>query len=226
MTCLQTSDPEIMAIGEVAWHRGMIYGLVAPGYEMADVVAANLTGSQRVFTGFDMSTKLKLMGVEVASFGDILAERVSARALTYEDPFGGVYKKLVFNAAGTHLIGGVLVGDASEYGALVGHFKSGEPLAGSPRRAVDRPRRAVGPAVPAAAAAPMLRSARATASSESQIRDAVRSKGLTTVAQVKTCTKAGTGCGGCLPQVADLVKAELKAIGKNGRQPPLRALPP
>ncbi len=75
---LQSSDPEILAIGEVAWHRGMIYGLVAPGYEMAEVVAANLTGGERVFTGFDMSTKLKLMGVEVASFGDILAERVSA----------------------------------------------------------------------------------------------------------------------------------------------------
>ena len=130
--CLQSSDPDIMAIGEVAWHRGMIYGLVAPGYEMAEVVAANLTGSQRIFTGFDMSTKLKLMGVDVASFGDILAERVSARALTFEDPFGGVYKKLVFNADGTRLIGGILVGDASEYGTLVGLFKSGKPLPVAP----------------------------------------------------------------------------------------------
>ncbi len=210
---LQSSDPEIMAIGEVAWHRGMIYGLVAPGYEMAEVVAANLTGSQRVFTGFDMSTKLKLMGVEVGSFGDILAERASARALTYEDPFGGVYKKLVFNAAGTHLIGGVLVGDASEYSTLVGLFKSGNPLPVAPAELLSGPRRqSPGGTVPGTGTDSQVCSCNSV--SESQIRDAVRSQGLTTVAQVKTCTKAGTGCGGCLPQVTDLVMAELKAAGK------------
>ncbi len=210
---LQSSDPEIMAIGEVAWHRGMIYGLVAPGYEMAEVVAANLTGSQRVFTGYDMSTKLKLMGVKVASFGDILAERVSSRALTYEDPFGGVYKKLVFNAAGTHLVGGVLVGDASEYSTLVGLFKSGNPLPVAPAELLTGPRREQsGGTAPSTGRDAQVCSCNSI--SESQIRDAVRSTGLSTVAQVKMCTKAGTGCGGCLPQVADLVKAELKAMGK------------
>jgi NAD(P)H-dependent nitrite reductase large subunit/NAD(P)H-dependent nitrite reductase small subunit len=210
---LQTSDPDITAIGEVAWHRGMIYGLVAPGYEMADIVAANLTGSQRVFTGFDMSTKLKLMGVEVASFGDILAERVSARSLTYEDPFGGVYEKLVFNAAGTHLIGGVLVGEASEYGTLVGLFKSGNPLPVAPAELLTGLHREIaGGTSPGIGADPQVCSCNSV--SEGQIRDAVRSKGLATVAEVKLCTKAGTGCGGCLPQVTDLVKSELKAIGK------------
>ena len=184
---LQTSDPEILAIGEVAWHRGMIYGLVAPGYEMAEIVAANLTGSQRVFTGFDMSTKLKLMGVEVASFGDILAERVSTRALTYEDPFGGVYKKLVFNPSGTHLIGGVLVGDASEYGTLVGLFKSGNPLPVAPAELLTGPRRdQSGGIAPGTGADAQVCSCNNV--SECQIRDAVRLQALTTVAQVKTCT--------------------------------------
>jgi NAD(P)H-dependent nitrite reductase large subunit/NAD(P)H-dependent nitrite reductase small subunit len=211
---LQSSDPAIMAIGEVAWHRGMIYGLVAPGYEMAEIVAANLTGSQRSFSGFDMSAKLKLMGVEVASFGDILAERVSARALTYEDPFGGVYKKLVFNAAGTHLIGGVLVGDASEYGTLVGLFKSGNPLQVAPAELVAGPRRDQSAnTAPGMSVETQICSCNGV--SESQIRDAVRVKRLTSLAEIKTCTKAGTGCGGCLPQVADLVKAELKAIGQS-----------
>ena len=60
----------IYAIGEVALHNGMIYGLVAPGWEMAEVVAARLTGSDNTFTGANLSTKLKLMGVDVASFGD------------------------------------------------------------------------------------------------------------------------------------------------------------
>ena len=208
---LHSSDSEIMAIGEVAWHRGMIYGLVAPGYEMAEVVAANLTGAQRAFNGFDMSTKFKLMGVEVASFGDILAERVNARALTYEDPFGCVYKKLVFNADGTHLIGGVLVGDASEYSTLVGLFKSGKPLPVATAALVAGSRRDQSAGIGPCAGAQVCS---CNSVSERQIRDAVRLKGLATVAEVKACTRAGTGCGGCLPQVAELLKAELQATGK------------
>src|SRR5579859_329297 len=70
---LQTSDKRIFAIGECALAQGMIYGLVAPGYEMADVVATNLLEGNKTFTGFDMSTKLKLIGVDVASFGDPFA---------------------------------------------------------------------------------------------------------------------------------------------------------
>ncbi len=204
---LQTSDPTILAIGEVAWHRGMVYGLVAPGYEMADVAAATLTGSTRTFSGFDMSSKLKLMGVDVASFGDPFANSDGTRAMTYEDPFGGVYKKLVFNREGTRLLGGVLVGDAADFGTLLGLYKSGNPL-------------------PVAHSA-LLSSGSAAAAcadfdaqvcscnnvSERQVRAAIRDQKLTTIAQVKTCTKAGTGCGGCLPRVTELFKIELKAMG-------------
>ena len=111
---LRTIEPNIFAVGEVALHRGLIYGLVAPGYEMAEIVASNLTGGERVFEGFDLSTKLKLMGVDVASFGDPFTESEDARALTYEDPFQGTYRKLLFNADGTRLVGGVLIGDASD----------------------------------------------------------------------------------------------------------------
>ena len=86
---LRTSDPDIFAIGEVALHRGMIYGLVAPGYEMADVAAANLAGATRTFSGFDLSTKLKLMGVDVASFGDPFTEADGAKASFTRIPSGG-----------------------------------------------------------------------------------------------------------------------------------------
>ena len=103
---LQTSDPDIYAIGEVALHSGMIYGLVAPGYTMAEIVAKNLTQTEpAAFAGADMSTKLKLMGVDVASFGDYEAKPEKARPLTYEDPFSGVYKKLLFSHDGTRLSG-------------------------------------------------------------------------------------------------------------------------
>ncbi len=125
---LRTSDPSILAIGEVALFNGMIYGLVAPGYDMAEIAAANFTGQERKFAGADMSTKLKLMGVDVASFGNAFADEKSAKAITYEDPFKGNYKKLLFNPEGTNLLGGILVGDASEYATLSALAKSGRPL--------------------------------------------------------------------------------------------------
>src|SRR5579871_5859044 len=129
---LRTSDPDILAIGEVALHGGMIYGLVAPGYEMAEIAAANVAGQTRVFQGADLSTKLKLMGVDVASFGNCFADEKTARSITYEDPFKGSYKKLLFNLEGTRLLGGILVGDASEYGGLSMLAKSSEPLSMTP----------------------------------------------------------------------------------------------
>jgi nitrite reductase (NADH) large subunit len=207
---LRTSDADIFAIGEVALHRNMIYGLVAPGYAMADVVAGTLTGRTSAFTGYDLSTKLKLMGVDVASFGDCFADEKSAWPITYEDPFTGVYKKLLFSRDGSRLVGGILVGDASDYGTLLAHFKSDKPLPvpagelllgggrnGSGRDLTDD-----------------AQVCSCNNVSRSQVRAAVRERGLTTLGEVKACTKAGTGCGGCIPLVTDLLKAELAAAGK------------
>src|SRR5205814_580512 len=113
-------------------HRSMIYGLVAPGYAMADTLAANLNGAECRFTGADLSTKLKLMGVDVASFGDGFADPATTRTIAVEDPFLGVYKKLIFNLEGTRLVGGILVGDASDYGTLLMHSQSPDPLPVAP----------------------------------------------------------------------------------------------
>jgi nitrite reductase (NADH) large subunit len=204
---LQSSDPAIRAIGEVAWHRGMVYGLVAPGYEMADVAAASLTGSSRTFSGFDMSTKLKLMGVDVASFGDPFTQADGTRALSYEDPFDGVYKKLIFNRDGTRLLGGILVGDASEFGTLLGLFKNGKPITVAPGSLLSSgPRELRGEDQGAQVCS-------CNNVAEGQIRAAIRGEKLATVAAVKACTQAGTGCGGCVPRVTELLKAELKAMG-------------
>jgi NAD(P)H-nitrite reductase large subunit len=85
----------------------MVYGLVAPGYEMAEILAMNLTGSDARFTGADLSTKLKLMGIDVASFGEYELSAEEATPLTYVDPLGGVYKKLFFDRQGKHLLGGI-----------------------------------------------------------------------------------------------------------------------
>jgi nitrite reductase (NADH) large subunit len=212
---LRTSDPDIFAIGEVALFGGMVYGLVAPGYEMAEMVAANLTGQARVFKGADLSTKLKLMGVDVASFGDCFADETKARAITYEDPFKGSYKKLLFNLDGTRLLGGILVGDASEYGTLSMLAKSEQALAMTPSEVLLG--KAGEPRSPGGALTTIPNDAQVCSCnnvSKAQICDAIRSKNLCSVDEVKACTRAGTGCGGCLPLVVDLFKAQIKASGK------------
>ena len=211
---LRTSDPDIFAIGEIALHRSMIYGLVAPGYEMADTLAANLTGADRAFTGADLSTKLKLMGVDVASFGENFADATTTRSIVFEDPFQGVYKKLIFNRDGTRLLGGILVGDASDYGTLLMHSKSPDPLPVAPGELLlgKRQGQAAGSGVSALADGAQVCSCNNV--TKGQICQAIRDQGLTTLGAVKTCTKAGTGCGGCVPLVTDLLKAHLVAAGK------------
>jgi nitrite reductase (NADH) large subunit len=212
---LRTSDPDIFAIGEIALHRSMIYGLVAPGYEMADTLAANLTGADRAFTGADLSTKLKLMGVDVASFGENFADATKTRSIAFEDPFQGVYKKLIFNRDGTRLLGGILVGDASDYGTLLMHSKSPDPLPVAPGELLLGKRE--GQAAGAGLLGAMADGAQVCSCnnvSKAQICQAIRDRGLTTLGEVKTCTRAGTGCGGCVPLVTDLLKAQLVASGK------------
>ena len=112
---MATADPRIFAIGECALYNGMIYGLVAPGYEMADVVASNLLGGNKSFTGYDMSTKLKLIGVDVASFGEPFVAGNEIRSVVFEDTMKGIYKRINVSADGKQLLGGILVGDAEQY---------------------------------------------------------------------------------------------------------------
>jgi nitrite reductase (NADH) large subunit len=211
---LETSDPQVFAVGECALHSGMVYGLVAPGYEMAEIVAANLTGEDRRFQGADLSTKLKLMGVDVASFGAHDAAAARATPLVFEDPFAGVYKKLLFSPDGQRLLGGILVGDAADYGRLSMLAKAEAPLPCKPHELI------VGAASPGAAAAGldgMPDSAQVCSCnnvSKGALCAAIRDGGVDDLDALKRCTKAGTGCGGCVPLVADLLKCELRKAGK------------
>lgn len=209
---LQTSDPDIYAVGEVALHSNMIYGLVAPGYQMAEVAATHLCQGEAHFTGCDLSTKLKLMGVDVASFGDYEADPATTKSLTFEDPFKGVYKKLVFNPEGTQLLGGILIGDASDYGTLSMLAKSDDLLPCSPHELVV----GSGSGIPGGSAADMPDEAQICSCNnvtKGQICTAIQDESLTSVDQVKVCTKAGAGCGGCLPLVTDVFKAAMAASG-------------
>src|SRR5438445_299191 len=124
----RTSNPDIYAIGECALWQGRIFGLVAPGYQMAEVAARNLLGEDVQFLGADMSTKLKLMGVDVASIGDAHGATPDALNYVFTDEVAGVYKKLVVSPDRKHAVGAILVGDASDYGAMLQLTFNGVPM--------------------------------------------------------------------------------------------------
>ncbi|MGB6452193.1 MAG: FAD-dependent oxidoreductase, partial [Steroidobacteraceae bacterium] len=142
-TC-RTSDPSIYAIGECALWNGQIFGLVAPGYQMAEVAAAHIAGAAARFTGADLSTKLKLLGVDVASIGDAHAASPGAQCYTFVDERRQLYKKLVVDESGQRLLGGVLVGDAESFGEWLQMMLNRLPLPERPEELI----------LPAAAGAP------------------------------------------------------------------------
>ena len=211
---LQTTDENIFAIGECALHKGMIYGLVAPGYEMADVVVANLTGSAKTFTGFDMSTKLKLIGVDVASFGDPFVQTPQSRTVVFEDCHKGIYKRINISEDGKYLLGGILIGEASAYNMLLQTCKNNVVLPPNPEDVILGARGGEGESgagivgLPAEA---MICSCENV--SKGDICNVV-SGGCETVDAIKKCTKAGTGCGGCVPMLKDLMVHTMKSQGK------------
>lgn len=209
----RTSDPAIYAIGECALFDGRTYGLVAPGYDMARVVADQILGGEATFKGSDMSTKLKLMGVDVASFGDAFATTEGAKSITYTDSVTSVYKRLVVDRAGK-VLGGVLVGDTTSYQTLLQMMRGDVPTPDSPGSLL----------APAGVAGAMSSIGVGALSDEAMICscnnvtkktivDAICSEALREVGEVKTCTKAGSSCGGCIPLVTDLLKEELTKSG-------------
>ncbi|MFN8544716.1 MAG: nitrite reductase large subunit NirB [Candidatus Binatia bacterium] len=204
---LRTSDPNVYCIGESALIGDMIYGLVAPGYDMADVVARRLCGEEATFAGADLSTKLKLLGVDVASFGDGFADETvpgGARGVVFEDRTRGVYQKLVVSEDGRRLLGGILVGDADAYGPLLVTMRAGTDLPARPHELLFG---SGGPPADAQICA-------CNNVTERAIHRAIAEHGLTTLGGVKACTRAGTGCGGCLPTLSRLVETALAEAGR------------
>lgn len=206
---LQTSDPAMFAIGECALHRGQLYGLVAPGFAMAEALAERLLGGNAQFAGSDFSTKLKLMGVDVANIGVLPAEDADVRNIVVEDPLGGVYKRLILDADGKRLLGAILVGDASAYGLLLSIYRGQAPL---PEQPVTLILGAPGGASVELPDAVQVCSCNNV--SKAAICQAIRAGDLCSVADVKQTTRAGTGCGACVPMVTDLLHQELKAAGR------------
>ena len=212
---MQTSDPCIFAIGECALHSGMIYGLVAPGYEMAEVVVSQLQQGARAFTGYDMSSKLKLIGVDVASFGDPFIAEPHSRSIVFEDAHNGIYKRINISPDGKLLLGGVLIGDAEAYNMLLQTVNNKLALPPHPEDLILGARGGEGAAEGAGVMSlpdeALVCSCEAV--TKGMICDAVTTLGATSVDTMKKCNKAGTGCGGCVPMVKDLINGTLTAQG-------------
>ncbi|WP_424323465.1 nitrite reductase large subunit NirB [Gordonia sp. (in: high G+C Gram-positive bacteria)] len=198
-TCT-TSDPDIYAVGEVAAIEGRCYGLVAPGYATAEVVADQLLGGSASFPGADMSTKLKLLGVDVASFGDALSTTPGALDVVVSDPIGGVYSKLVLSDDATTLLGGVLVGNASSYGLL--RPLVGSTLPGDPVSLISPAGES--PALGVAALGDDAQICSCNDVSKGTLCAAI-ADGACDVAALKSCTGAGTSCGSCIPLLSQIL---------------------
>lgn len=209
----QTSDPDIYAIGECALWGGRIFGLVAPGYQMAGIAAAHLSGNVGEFTGADMSTKLKLMGVDVASIGDAHGTTPGSRSYAYSDEVSEVYKKIVVDASGDKLLGAVLVGDAKEYGTLQQYMLNEIQLPEHPDDLI-LPQRDGGAA--AGLGPDMLPETALICSCHDVTKGAIIAAvddGHCDLAALKTVTKASTGCGGCAALLKSVFDSELAKRG-------------
>ncbi|CAN8098068.1 unnamed protein product [Discula destructiva] len=261
---LRTSDEDIYALGECASWNGQTFGLIGPGVEMADVLAYNLTQAQlhvpRAFKRPDLSTKLKLLGVEVASFGDFFADRdgpkylparataaagrgdktkkkkemkekgdetngnsadvklltdglppPEVKALTYKDPFQNVYKKYIFTMDGKYLLGGMMIGDTSDYVKLVPLVKAQKPLETPPSELI------LGTKSGGDDGADDLDDDTQICSchnvSKGDVVSATKDGTCKSLGDVKACTKAGTGCGGCVPLVTTIFNKTMAAMG-------------
>jgi nitrite reductase (NADH) large subunit len=197
----RTSDDRVWAIGECAAVDGRCHGLVAPGYAMAEAVADQLLGGSAAVDEPDTATKLKLLGVDVASFGD--AHGTSERALDVvcANSAAGTYAKLVISDDARTLLGGVLVGDASAYASL-------RPLVGCELPA--SPEALLVPDAGAAEIGADALPAEATVCSchnvdKGAVVSAVQDHGITGIDGIKDCTRAGTGCGSCVPMLKKLL---------------------
>jgi nitrite reductase (NADH) large subunit len=213
----KTSEPSIFAIGECALYKNQIFGLVAPGYEMARVVAEQLMGNAKAkpFAGAELSTKLKLLGIDVASFGQIAADNVHSKAISLLDAHTGSYKKLIVDAEGKKLLGAILVGDAESFDMLLQVKQNNMALPPHPEDLI-LPAREASASANAFGLDALPDSAKICTCenvSKGDICSAIVEHGMSHVNQIKDCTRAGTGCGSCINNLKKLLNQEMEKRG-------------
>ena len=208
-----TSDPHIHAIGECALWSEKIFGLVAPGYTMARTLASVLNGdTEAAFTGADMSTKLKLLGVDVGSIGDAHAQTPGARNIRFNDEQAGHYRRMVISEDGKALLGAILVGDNSHYDTLLQYALNGIELPENPETLILPENQGGAPALGPDALPETASICSCHNVSKGDICGVIDA-GCTDLAGVKAETKASTGCGGCAALLKNVVDSELEKRG-------------
>lgn len=206
----KTSDDNIYAVGECALWQQRIFGLVAPGYQMARVAVSHIAGGGSTFTGADMSTKLKLLGIEVGSIGDAHGKTQGAMSYIFEDQPQQIYKKMVVSSDKKKLLGAVLVGDTQDYDTLLQYALNDMDLPDTPERLIlptadDQPLQSA--VLPNSAIICSCHNV-----SKGDVIDAIEG-GASDLPSVKSCTKASTGCGGCAALLKTTFDDELMARG-------------
>jgi len=207
-----TSDSDIYAIGECAAWQGQAFGLVAPGYKMAQVVCEDLLGNSSAFTGADMSAKLKLLGVEVGGIGDTRGRTEGARSYIWLDEHQQIYKRLVVSADNKTLLGAVLVGDTADYGNLLQLMLNRIPLPQDPAALILPAGSGDKPATGVESLPETAQICSCFDVTKGALVQAVK-RGCHTLAALKAETKAGSGCGGCVPLITQVLNAELSQQG-------------
>lgn len=216
---MQTSDSNIYAIGEIALYNQMIYGLVAPGYDMAGIAVEQIIGKTEALmpASIDMSTKLKLIGVDVASFGEPFMPASKGHSIIFENKTQHLYKRINVSLDGKKLLGGILVGDAYDYSMLHQIYLNGMPIPEDASQLILPA--SEGSAFGSAMDLPddaVICSCEAV--TKGNVCCSVLEDGNETMKSVAKATKATTGCGGCKPMVADLIKESLKTLGKTVKE--------
>jgi nitrite reductase (NADH) large subunit len=209
---MRTNDPAIFALGECVEHRGKTYGLVDPIWEMAHVLADVITGTDphAVYPGSKLGTRLKVMGVELASMGETRSAGPADEVVVYREPAHGIYKKIVVR--NDQIAGAILLGEIEAAGTLMQMFMAGSKVPmrradlifGSPTgvallKASDLPENA--------------QICNCNGVSKGQIVEAIQTKGCQSVSKVGARTKAGLGCGSCKGLVAQLLEGYAGQVG-------------
>jgi nitrite reductase (NADH) large subunit len=214
---MRTSDPAVFSVGECVEHRGRIYGLVDPIWEQARVLADVITGADpaAAYRGSKLGTKLKVMGVELASMGEIKPAGADDEVVIYREPKRGIYKKLIIRDE--RVAGAILLGETETAGVLMQMFQAGTKV---PQRRNDL-------LFGAPAGVGLLNPAdlpdnaqicNCNGVNKKTIVEAIKTKGCTSVAKVGACTKAGTGCQSCKGLVAQIIAAVAGQVGSDASE--------
>lgn len=202
---METSDPSIFAVGECVEHAGVCYGLVAPLYDQGRVLAATITGHKGpIYEGSTPAAKLKVMGIELFSAGTIQTKFDEIDTITYEDHIEGVYKKVLLEK--NKIIGTILIGDAADANRFLERMRKKEKI-GKKHNLLFEPAAAIGSPEDVMSRADSDTICGCIGVSKGRIMSAIREEGCKSVADVKSCTKATSGCGTCAALVKDILKA-------------------